>query len=102
MKKLIHYNPDQLGRLVCDAPGCGYKENEDRPLTADLIGTKCPNCGASLLTQEDYILAMRVQAFIEWLNKWFGWLGSERASDDTTSVNLRVKVHKKVKITIKK
>lgn len=61
------------GRLKCDADGCGYVEPDaSRKITADLIGTACPRCGASLLTAEDYVSAMGLAAVIDALNEVIG------------------------------
>ena len=51
----------KIGGLQCDVNGCDYI---DTTINADdykdLIGTPCPKCGASLLTQADYDAIMEM------------------------------------------
>lgn len=75
MKKLIHFNPNEAGKLHCDS--CGYDLPELQPFTVALIGTPCPKCGADMLTEKDYLSTIRMFRVIDWINKWFGWLGTE-------------------------
>lgn len=51
------------GKLKCDATDCDHKEDYGE-LSRDLIGKECPKCGANLLTEEDYIAGLRVEAMI--------------------------------------
>lgn len=46
-----------------------------------LVGFKCPVCDANMLTQRDYDDSERVFAWIARINKWFGWMGTERPED---------------------
>lgn len=88
-RKLIHYNPEQAGRLRCDTPGCGHVEPHAQPFTEALIGQPCPLCGASLLTRKDYADTKRLFAMIDTMNRWFGWLGSETPSPSHKAVEVR-------------
>ncbi|SER27903.1 hypothetical protein SAMN05216548_11476 [Faunimonas pinastri] len=74
-KKLIHFDPDDAGRLVCDNSGCGYVAPHQK-FGPHLIGTPCPECGSDLLTREDYNAAARMMRVVDWINRWFGWLGN--------------------------
>jgi hypothetical protein len=87
MKKLIHYNPDQAGKLHCDA--CGYDLPDIQPFTKELIGAPCPKCGADMLTEKDYHDTIRMFRMVDWINKWFGWLGSEEAPANGPNVSVR-------------
>lgn len=51
------------GALKCDA--CDYRETVARELTEDLIGEPCPECGANLLTREDFDHAHAVFAALQ-------------------------------------
>jgi hypothetical protein len=92
MKKLIHYDPSEAGKLHCDA--CGYDMPTKVAWGPHLIGTPCPRCSANMLTQRDYDSTSKMFAWIDWLNKWFGWMGSDPIKDaDKFKVRLRVTVH---------
>jgi len=39
--------------LQCDADGCDHKEFVET-ITEDMIGKECPECGANLLTEDDF------------------------------------------------
>lgn len=41
--------------LRCDTADCSYFKPVNK-ITADMVDEKCPDCGESLLTQEDYDL----------------------------------------------
>jgi hypothetical protein len=51
-----------VGVLHCDA--CGYTAESAVELTADLIGTPCPQCGANLLTHDGYDRARALWATV--------------------------------------
>lgn len=72
MKKIIHYDPTDAGRLHCDA--CGYDLPEKQPFTSELIGTPCPKCGADMLTREDFLKTLNMFAWVDTINIWLGWL----------------------------
>ena len=88
MKKLIHYNPDEAGKLHCDE--CGYDLPENQPFTAELIGCRCDRCFADMLTLKDYEATRRMFAIVDWLNKWFGWLGTERGDPRNGSITMKL------------
>lgn len=53
------------GFLQCDAQGCDHSEENDE-LREDQIGKPCPQCGASLLTQEDWdVYASRIKPMFD-------------------------------------
>lgn len=65
----------QIHGLKCDKPGCGYKDdNITREMYPAYIDHPCPNCGASLLTPEDFKTVLRMEAIVRFCNKWFSWL----------------------------
>lgn len=75
-RKLIEvYQPNLI---VCDNKTCDFKiQNPTGDINEDIssyINIPCPECGQNLLTEEDYLLAMKVQKKINWLNKWFSWV----------------------------
>lgn len=82
MNKIVHLTDMSL---LCDA--CGHTM-----LVADhgphLIGTPCPECGADMLTQQDYDDGVRLLEQIEQINSLFGFLGSETPSEDASVVGL--------------
>jgi predicted RNA-binding Zn-ribbon protein involved in translation (DUF1610 family) len=74
-KKIIWYDKDRAGQLHCDS--CHYDMPERTVWGPHLLGTPCPKCGADMLTRSDFDKVERMWAWLDWLNKWFGWLGSE-------------------------
>jgi hypothetical protein len=76
MKKLIHYDASQLGQLVCDNPSCDYVDVTGQVFSPALIGKPCPKCGSNLLTEKDYNSTANLLKVIDWINRWFGWLGT--------------------------
>jgi hypothetical protein len=90
MKKIIHTDTSRLGRLHCDNPLCGYDLPESTPFGAHLIGYPCPECGMNMLTHRDYRSVMRLTRAIGWLNRWFGWLGSEAPKPTDARVQLHI------------
>jgi hypothetical protein len=81
MKKLIHFE-DKRSCLCCDNPQCNYEAPPGKYTWGrHLIGTPCPQCGESLLTPRDYRDSARMIWTINWINRWFGWLGTEYPKD---------------------
>lgn len=99
IKKLIHYNKNQAGNLDCDQ--CGYTDC-NQCFAPDLIGRKCPECGADMLSEKDYKDTVRLFKVLDWINKWFGWIGSESPDQQQgyNSYKMSIKTHDG-KITIK-
>jgi hypothetical protein len=89
-RQLFHIYTDNSGRLICDNPICKHELPEALPFTEELVGYPCPKCGVNMLTRADYEGQKRMIAIINWLNKWFGWLGSERDDPRNKSVGMRV------------
>ena len=78
--------------LKCDAEGCGHIEPVNA-LTEDLIGLPCAMCGASLLTREDYELAMPTFKIMDAMNKAFSEVGMIAAPGTPGAARLSVGVH---------
>lgn len=99
MKELIHIE-DHRSRLHCDDPKCGHDLPEGSVTWGPhLIGYPCPECGSDMLLQEDYETSESAFKMIGWVNKWFGWLGSEFKPDEKAKYAIRVK-HRKGAVTI--
>lgn len=89
MKKII-FIEDHASELTCDNPLCDYKAVPgEYTFGPHLVGLPCPKCGESLLTQEDFTMHVRLVAVIDWLNRWFGWLGKEAPDHDYKSLRMR-------------
>jgi hypothetical protein len=69
-RKLIHAIPE--ARLRCDA--CGHQEPVDA-LDEKHIGRACPECGANMLTRDDFEAAKAIMATIDAINAFAGALG---------------------------
>lgn len=90
-KKIIDYDTSRLGRLHCDAPGCGYIAPEASPWGPELVGTPCPACGANLLTASDYARVQRSLRFIDKINRIFGPLfGRREMPPDALHMSIRM------------
>lgn len=91
MRKLIHVDPSNVGKLHCDA--CGYDLPEakswDEFASGKLIGYRCDKCFADMLTERDWRDAMKMYRWIERINKWFGFMGSEKPGPNHVSVSAR-------------
>lgn len=79
MKTLIKM---EVGGIKCDNPTCTYKDDS---VTVEnyghYINCPCPKCGQNLLTLEAYKHVVKTTKFVNFINKWFGWLGSENDKD---------------------
>jgi hypothetical protein len=60
-----------ISGLKCDNPDCGYSDMSV-PLSdyKDSIGKACPECGESLLTQDDYDQVMQMVQAVEVINSY--------------------------------
>lgn len=87
-KQIFHQGLDERGRLHCDNPACGHILSLALPWSDALIGFPCPKCGSDMLTRADFERSERFTRWIAWINKWFGWLGSE-PSDAKFSMAVR-------------
>lgn len=65
--------------LKCDAPGCGWKDTtipiKEFKYFVGKNPILCPNCGASLLSKDEYALIKRVSLGLGIINLFFGWIG---------------------------
>ena len=57
--------------LKCDADNCDYQNNERLELDISMVGTPCPNCGSSLLTQADYDATVALDDLINSIDAMF-------------------------------
>ena len=100
--KLIEVSQEDL--IVCDNEACDYKiKNEGGDFnveTKQYINMPCPKCGENLLTQEDYDMSERVRKTINWVNRWFGWLGYFSKKKNITKS--KVHVHNGVHVEVEK
>lgn len=63
----------EVSGLKCDTPNCGYRdESISRKDYESLIGTPCPKCGSSLLTQEDYDAVVAMEDLMKITNEVAG------------------------------
>lgn len=58
-----------ISGLKCDTPSCDYRDDS---ITLEqyesCIDMPCPNCGASLLTQEDYDQVQKIVGVMNFVN----------------------------------
>jgi DNA-directed RNA polymerase subunit RPC12/RpoP len=96
-KKLIHVSQDVA--LKCDNKHCDFVVKELRPKLSmkDYIGYKCPQCNYDMLTKADHKRYEKVMQVVNFINKWFGWMGSK--ADDEELIVVKVDTHKEIKIT---
>jgi len=98
-RKLIEQYQEKF--VVCDNDDCGYEiPFNDKLNLFDFIDKECPNCGDNLLTNEDYIMSLKIQKCIDFINKWFSWtliFSGKIREEDYSKVGLHV--HKGIKIT---
>lgn len=92
-KLVIHFDRKQAGALHCDA--CQHDLPEPVEFTPALIGFPCPQCGANMLTKEDYDKTDRLFRTLDWINKWFGPIfGSEPTPELLANApRIGVKIH---------
>lgn len=97
-KKLIHVTEEN--HLQCDNKLCDYvlKVKDPKRSGESYIDEPCPKCGENLLTENDYQLYLRTMKIIDWINKWFSWLGTypndERNKEIGVSFHEEIKIHK--------
>ncbi len=83
-------------KIVCDNPKCDYEilyVGNDSKLLLAFVNMPCPKCGKTLLTPDDYLLSERLINRINWINKWFGWLG---IFSRETKKRLHIQVHNEI------
>lgn len=91
-RKLIHFDPNDAGYLHCDA--CHYDLPDKLEWGPHLLGYPCPKCCANMLTEKDYHNTDKLLAAVEWINKWFGWLGPEHSElNKTNTQEISVRLH---------
>jgi hypothetical protein len=101
-KPLIDAKQEYL--VVCDNKSCGYKIKSE---TGDIheplqmyVNMPCPLCGENLLTEKDYLDAIRMVAFVDLVNKWCGWMRIFGKSKKGKILD--VKVHNGIKVQKRK
>ncbi|GEM_PF-3248461 len=100
-KKLIHSVQEIF--LQCDNPICDYtlKEKDQERTQESYINEPCPICQSNLLTKGDYLRLKKMTDWVNWINKWFGWLGSYPNDSKNQSV-AKIDFHQRIKITATK
>lgn len=80
--------------IVCDNNKCDYKEKNTKsnPDTdyKKYLNRPCPKCGENLLTKKDYIDYINMLKVINWINKYFGWIGIFIPKKDYKSISIHV------------
>jgi len=96
IEKMKIFEIEQETLIECDNPKCDYNipnETKDPNVeTKQYINMPCPKCGENLLTQKDYDLAASFMRVVNWMNKYFGWLGYfkwRRKKEYSTSVKIK-------------
>ena len=84
--KMVEYSDPET--LDCDNSNCNYQEPIAGPLTRDLIGTLCPKCGESLLTQEDYDDTMQIISAMKNYAEIINSMSEEEIEELTKDVEL--------------
>lgn len=51
--------------IKCDAPGCNYRDDSVE-FSEAFLDKPCPQCGASLLTEEDLAFIKALEAQVDW------------------------------------
>lgn len=94
MRRLIHFNRNDAGRLHCDNTQCNHVLDRGAvEWGVHLVGMPCPKCGESLLTFEDYIHTERLFQVIEWINAHFSWLPWARHRNDPELCTVSMRTH---------
>lgn len=91
MKKILHYDTADAGRLHCDA--CGYDLPGKLAFTERLIGFECPECGANMLTRRDYDATVKLFRVVDIINKIGRIIGLGTERPPAKAVSLGVKMH---------
>lgn len=77
----------QCNGLKCDALGCGWKDTtipiKEFKYFVGPKAIRCPNCGASLLSDSEYRLIKRISLVLGIINFFFGWVGLFKNRDFT-------------------
>lgn len=92
-KVIVAYDRDNIGKLQCDAPGCGYVTPNDLPFDKALIGMPCPKCGASLLTEDGFNTMSKLLKVVDIANTIFGPIFGKVPSAKNKAAFEPVKVH---------
>jgi len=100
-RKLIEVSQDIL--IQCDNTMCDYHIiNETKNPNENIeqyLNKPCPKCGENLLTEEDYLVSMKVLKRINWWNRWFSWIMFFfPKSENVNGKDVSVKCHNGVKI----
>lgn len=90
MKKLIHDDDSDLGRLHCDNGACGHILPEALPWSKALIGYPCPKCGSNMLSAGDFKTVDRFRRIVGFINRWFGRFGTETPQPHHQSKSFRI------------
>lgn len=99
MRKLIETIQENL--IECDNEQCDFTIpfNENNNELIKYIDIPCPQCGENLLTKEDFIMSLKIDKAVNWINKWFSWITifySKKSKENPQVVS--VKVHDGIKI----
>lgn len=84
--------------LKCDNPKCGYINMDPTldPTDPKHIGTPCPKCGESLLTQEDFDAMIQLLEAVKIINQLD--LGNDSSETETEIVPIEMKGDGSIKI----
>lgn len=103
-KQLIEMYQENL--LVCDNTKCNFKlknpwPSKDEVDLAPFVDHPCPECGESLLTEDDYINALASLKVINFINKWFSWL-TFFIPKSAEKAKMTIKTHKGIHTKVEK
>ena len=74
--------------LKCDAEGCNYSDmSVDSENYSEYVDAPCPDCGASLLTPEDYAAFLAIVEAVNMVNEL-----DLPASEDDEVIEARIKM----------
>lgn len=88
---LIEVNQEDL--VVCDNPKCDFHvpcTEENKHELSYYVNIPCPKCGENLLTEQDYLQAVKLEKVIDLLNKYFSWLNYIFFWQKKTTTNVHV------------